>query len=561
MRPDDPPPPVLKLPAKGWRPSLWLRPRGGGCVLTDWGRGRMLAAATLNALFVLLNAPLLAVVGARAVAIHPAHPRRPRTPPDLAALLLGFAFILVVQSGIWIGLRFATRTVRRFTVRLDPERRECVARSRMFGFTRHRATFELRGATADVTATTYRPPPVAEWNGARVLLVLLIVFGGPLGWLISFLVARGRGNGNRQAGPVRRRRRGHARAFGRPGPPPRCDHQRRRSRHRRIPRRLGRRDPLVRLAATATSRGPVSPPRGAALPYAGPMSITVLVDVASEAAPLIALAAQLGAARRAPVNVLVVVPGGKTSAGQRLTAAATEAADAENAARPDRSERSERLDRTDSAAAVTVHVIKPGDAPADAALEAVQKHDTALLILGKHEPPRAGDETIDAALFRRARCAVLAIRPGTNASATAPTNDADDPERGSGAVARAAHPRAHRRRPPRLGSAQTRPAAGGHPPRPHRRADRRALRRAPTRPRGPRHRPAPHRQSRAQRAGRAARAGRPAAGADGRRDRRRLPRRHPPRRSKAATTPWSSWAPPTATRRGGRSSARSPTGC
>ena len=199
MRPDDPPPPVLKLPAKGWRPSLWLRPRGGGCVLTDWGRGRMLATATVNTLFVLLNAPLLAVVGvALWQSTRPTPPAR--TPPDLAALLLGFAVILVVQSGIWIGLRFATRTVRRFTVRLDPERRECVARSRMFGFTRHRATFELRGATADVTATTYRPPPVAEWNGARVLLVLLIVFGGPLGWLISFLVG-GRGNGNRQTAP------------------------------------------------------------------------------------------------------------------------------------------------------------------------------------------------------------------------------------------------------------------------------------------------------------------------------------------------------------------------
>lgn len=143
------------------------------------------------------------------------------------------------------------------------------------------------------------------------------------------------------------------------------------------------------------------------------MSVTVLVDVASEAAPLIALAARLGTARQAAVNVLAVVPDGKTSAGQRLAVAAAEAAAAANAAPPDRPD------------GVTVHVIKPGDAPADTALAALHEHDTALLILGKHEAPRAGEETLDAALFRRARCAVLAVRPGANAPGRARPDDAD----------------------------------------------------------------------------------------------------------------------------------------
>ncbi len=138
------------------------------------------------------------------------------------------------------------------------------------------------------------------------------------------------------------------------------------------------------------------------------MSVTVLVDVAAEAAPLIALAARLGRARQAAVNALVVLPGTKSSAGQRLTTAADEAAAAANALHAD-------PDEPDATPLVVVHAVKPGEAPVDAALAAVQEHDTALLILGKHEPPRAGEETLDAALFRRARCAVLAVRPGVNA--------------------------------------------------------------------------------------------------------------------------------------------------
>ena len=145
------------------------------------------------------------------------------------------------------------------------------------------------------------------------------------------------------------------------------------------------------------------------------MSVTVLVDVASEAAPLIALAARLGAARGAKVQVLAVVPTEKTSAGQRLAAAAEQAAAAANAAVAD----------TDAPPAVVVHTVKPDDGPGPveaAALAALQEHDTTLLILGKHEPPRAGAETLDAALFRRARCAVLAVRPG--ASVADSTDDA-----------------------------------------------------------------------------------------------------------------------------------------
>lgn len=130
------------------------------------------------------------------------------------------------------------------------------------------------------------------------------------------------------------------------------------------------------------------------------MSITVLVDVAAEAAPLVAIAARLGVARQATVNVLVVVPGEKSAAGQRLATAADDAAAAANTAQPH--------------ANLVVHTVRPGEAPVDAALAAVQAHDTTLLILGKHQAPRPGDETLDAALFRRARCAVLAVRPGTH---------------------------------------------------------------------------------------------------------------------------------------------------
>jgi len=145
------------------------------------------------------------------------------------------------------------------------------------------------------------------------------------------------------------------------------------------------------------------------------MTVTVLVDVPSEAAPLIALAARLGAARQADVNVMAVVPEGKTAAGQRLLIAARQAADAAHAAFPDRSD------------AVTVHTVKPGeDQPADEAMAVLQELDTSLLILGKHEPPRAGDETLDAVLFRRARCAVLALRPGANAEGRDDTADQED---------------------------------------------------------------------------------------------------------------------------------------
>ncbi len=130
------------------------------------------------------------------------------------------------------------------------------------------------------------------------------------------------------------------------------------------------------------------------------MSITVLVDVATEAAPLVAIAARLGVARQATIHVLVVVPGEKSAAGQRLATAADEAAAAAQSSNPQ--------------AQVLVHTVRPGEAPVDAALAAVQEHNTALLILGKHQAPRPGDETLDAALFRRARCAVLAVRPGTH---------------------------------------------------------------------------------------------------------------------------------------------------
>lgn|GEM_PF-6256351 len=179
MKPGTPRP--LVFPPKGWCPRLWLYEQDTVVQLDDWSWRRRLGFGFVTGLIALCFLPL--VLLSPLMIYQASQPPKPgHAPTNLTHLLLGLGVMLIFVPALWAILMALLGCNRRLRVRVDRERRLCVVRSRMLGFTRQRVVVDLRHADWHVDAAGYHPPAKESLFG--VALIILGLFLGPLGWLL-----------------------------------------------------------------------------------------------------------------------------------------------------------------------------------------------------------------------------------------------------------------------------------------------------------------------------------------------------------------------------------------
>ncbi len=190
------PPAPLVFPPAGWCPRLWLHAQDSVVQLDDWSWRRRLGFGVVTGFCLLFLLPMVLISPLLIYeAMQPPQPGH--APSNASDLFLGLGAMLVGGPALWAGLVAAMGCHRRLRVRVDRERRLCVVRSRLLGFTRRRVTVDLRHADWHVDVAGYHPP--TKESLFHVALVIVGLLLGPLGWLL--MAVRGRRDVNRSTRP------------------------------------------------------------------------------------------------------------------------------------------------------------------------------------------------------------------------------------------------------------------------------------------------------------------------------------------------------------------------
>lgn len=128
-------------------------------------------------------------------------PRGPASPQQSTADVLGVVVIglilALIPLGLWWYLMSRFGLHRRSVVRIDNSRRSCRCHNKLMGWTVGRREVDLMHAEWEPRAGSMGVAVPRSQSAMSGLATILLLFAGPIGWLISLLQELGRGSSKR----------------------------------------------------------------------------------------------------------------------------------------------------------------------------------------------------------------------------------------------------------------------------------------------------------------------------------------------------------------------------